>query len=178
RLKPYHFYSHAGRHAENWGEKIQSTHRTAIVIVVAMDINMIKTAPGLPIILESSRQYVEAAKIANIIALYIRSFGYDARAHTDGNYQVLCVPAAVDTGLGVLGRIGLLMHPVYGPCIRLSAVTTQLELPELPPTKKKYTMSTIESFCDICKKCADNCPTQSICKEEEPSLRGFKHWSV
>ncbi|NIM16609.1 MAG: hypothetical protein GTO45_31900, partial [Candidatus Aminicenantes bacterium] len=27
RLKPYHFYSHAGRHAENWGEKIQSTHR-------------------------------------------------------------------------------------------------------------------------------------------------------
>jgi ferredoxin len=177
-LKPYHFYSHAGRHAENWGETIRSTHRTAIVIVTAMDINMIESAPALPVILESSRQYVEVAKIANIIAHYIRSFGYDARAHTDGNYQVLCVPAAVDAGLGVLGRIGLLVHPVHGPCVRLSVVTTQLELPELPPTKKKFTMSTIESFCDICKKCADNCPTQSICKEEEPSSRGFKHWSV
>jgi ferredoxin len=177
-LKPYHFYSHAGRHGENWGETIRSTHRTAIVIVAAMDINMIKLAPALPVILESSRQYVEAAKIANIIAQYIRSFGYDARAHTDGNYQVLCVPAAVDAGLGELGRIGLLVHPVHGPCVRLSVITTQLELQELLPTKKKSALSTIEFFCDICKKCADNCPSHSICKEEEPSSRGFKHWSV
>jgi ferredoxin len=177
-LKSYHLYSHAGRHAENWGERIENNHCTAIAIVVAMDTNMIKAAPGLPIILESSRQYVEAAKIAHIIAGYIRSFGYDARAHTDGNYQVLCVPTAVDAGLGVLGRIGLLMHPVHGPCVRLSVVTTELELPQLPPPGKKSTLSTIEHFCGICKKCAHNCPTQSIGKEEEPVSRGFRHWSV
>lgn len=179
-LKPYHLYSHTGRHAEDWGKKIKNNHRTAIVIVVAMDVKMIKSAPSLPVVLESSRQYLEAAKIANIIAAYIRYLGYAARSHTDGNYQLMCVPLAVDAGLGTLGRIGLLIHPVYGPCVRISAVTTELELP--PTTNKKnshkWNLRTINQFCDICKKCADNCPTQSICKGEEPSSRGFRHWSI
>jgi ferredoxin len=179
-LKPYHLYTHAGRHVENWGEKIQNNHCTAIVIIVAMDVDMIKSAPALPVVMESSRQYVEAAKIANIIAAYIRYFGYAARAHIDGNYQLMCVPAALDAGLGTLGRIGLLMHPVYGPCMRISAVTTELELPPTTNTKNSHTwnLRTINHFCDICKKCADNCPTQSICKGEEPSSRGFRHWSI
>lgn len=179
-LNSYHLYTHAGRHAENWGEKIQSSHCTAIVIVVAMEVKMIKAAPALPVILESSRQYVEAAKIANIIAAYIRRMGYAARAHTDGNYQLVCVPAAVDAGLGTLGRIGLLMHPVYGPCVRISAVTTELDLPSTANTKNSYkrNLQTIEHFCEICKKCADNCPTRSIGKGEEPFSRGFRHWSI
>jgi len=187
-LKPYHFYSHAGRHAENWGEKIQSNHQTAIVIVVAMDVEMIKQAPALPIVLESSRQYVEAAKIATIIAEYIRSFGYGARAHTDGNYQVMCVPTAVDAGLGTLGRIGIFMHPVYGPCVRLSVVTTELApgrgglyaeaLLEDASAICSHSKKSIDHFCKICKKCADNCPTQSIPGGDEPSSRGFRHWSI
>ena len=181
QLKPYHIYSHAGRHAENWGEKITNTHRTAIVIIVAMEVGMIKQAPGLPVILESSRRYVEAAKIASIIAQYIRDLGYEARAHTDGNYEVLCVPAAVDAGLGVLGRIGLFIHPVYGPCVRISVVTTELELPASHPVssrEKELMAASIAHFCDICKKCADNCPTQSISLEEEPISRGFRHWAI
>lgn len=179
-LKPYHLYTHAGRHVENWGEKIRNNHCTAIVIIVAMDVDMIKSAPALPVVQESARQYVEAAKIANIIAAYIRYLGYAARAHIDGNYQLVCVPAAVDAGLGSLGRIGLLMHPVYGPCVRICAVTTELELPPTTNTKNFNTLNpgTIEHFCDICKKCADNCPTQSIGKGEEPFSRGFRHWSI
>jgi reductive dehalogenase len=179
-LKPYHLYTHAGRHAENWGEKIQNNHSSAIVIVVAMDVEMIKSAPALPVVLESSRQYVEAARIANIIAAYIRYLGYSARAHTDGNYELMCVPAAVDAGLGNLGRIGLLIHPVYGPCVRISVVTTELVLPAATNTKKSHTrnIQAIKHFCDICKKCADNCPTQSIGKGEEPFNRGFRHWSI
>jgi len=179
-LNSYHLYTHAGRHVENWGEKIQNNHCTAIVIVVAMEVKMIKAAPALPVALESSRQYVEAAKIANIIAAYIRRMGYSAMAHIDSNYQLVCVPAAVDAGLGTLGRIGLLMHPVYGPCVRISAVTTELDLPPTTNTKNSYkwNLQTIKHFCDICKKCAGNCPTQSIGKGEEPFSRGFRHWSI
>ncbi|MCK4766177.1 MAG: 4Fe-4S dicluster domain-containing protein [Candidatus Aminicenantes bacterium] len=174
-LKPYHFYSHVGRREEHWGEAVKSDHRFAIVIVVAMDVDMIKAAPGLPVVLESSRQYVEAAKIANILAEYIRSFGCDARAHTDGNYQVLCVPLAVDSGVGVLGRLGLLLHPVYGPCVRISVVTTDIEL---LPTPKEKKFSPMETFCRICKKCADNCPSRAITHDEEPVSRGVRHWSI
>lgn len=172
-LEPYHFYSHKGRRAEHWGEPVQNTHHFGILIVVAMDVKRMKSAPSLPVTVETSKQYVEAAKIANIIAQYIRSLGYEATAHTDGNYEVLCVPLAVDAGLGVLGRLGIFMHPVYGPCVRLSVVTTTLELNPTPA--KTYTM---EYFCDICKKCADNCPSHSIEKKLEPISRGFAHWGI
>ena len=173
RLRPHHFYSHAGRRAENWGEEIPAAKGSAVVIVVAMDWRMIAGAPTLPVILESARQYVESAKIASIIAEYIRGLGYQARAHTDGNYKVLCVPLAVDAGLGELGRLGLLIHPVYGPCVRLSAVTTELEL-EPSPRRSIHA----RAFCRICKKCAANCPTRAISSDEEPLSRSFRHWSI
>lgn len=173
RLKGYHLYSHAGRHQENYGEPIENNHRSAIVIIVAMDAKMLKEAPTVSAILESSKQYVESAKIAHIIAEYIRSFGYDARSHVDGSYETLCVPLANDAGLGEVGRIGLLIHPVYGPCVRISVVTTELELPK---TKgKNYHIGT---FCQICKKCADNCPAGAISKTGKTSTRDFEHWSI
>ncbi len=175
RLKPYHYYSYHGRRAENWGKKIEQKHKYAIVIIVKMDYEMIKKAPTLPVILESSRQYVEAAKIAHIIAEYIRVLGYDARSHVDGNYEVTAAPLARDAGLGEIGRLGILIHPDYGPRVRISAVTTNLELTENP--KKDF--SYIEKFCKFCKKCAYNCPTKSISLDDKPpQSRGFRHWSI
>ncbi len=174
QLQPYHYYIHAGRHAEVWGDVIEEEHSTAIVIIVAMDTVHIKQAPALPAALEASHQYVEAAKIANVIAQYIRSFGYDARAQTDGNYQVCCVPLAIDAGLGELGRLGIYMHPVYGPCVRISVVTTDLEL----VLDRKKDLSYIAHFCQVCKKCAQHCPSRSIPMDEEPQSRGFRHWSI
>lgn len=122
-------------------------------------------SPIMDAAIETAHQYVEAAKIADIIAQYIRLFGYDARAHTDADYQVLCVPLAVDSRRGVLGRLGILIHPVYGPCLRLAVVTTDIEL--LPANK--YRTYPIEFFCKICKKCAANCPSNKI-KGKEVNL--------
>ena len=123
---------------------------------------------------ESAQKYVEAAKISNIVAAYIRQFGYRARAHNDANYDVLCVPIAVESGLGELGRMGLFMHRTHGPCVRLAIVTTDLELPDSPQKPDLY----MGEFCRICKKCADNCPSKSISKGEEPSSRNVRHWSI
>lgn len=174
QLKPHHFYSHKGRHAKNWGEKTDQTYRTAIVIVVPMRIPMIKQGPSSCVIQESAQKYVEAAKISNILAAYIRQFGYRARAHNDANYETLCVPLAVESNLGELGRMGLFMHPVHGPCLRLAIVTTDLDLPK---TQRKQNLH-MEAFCKICKKCADNCPSSSISSGKEPKSRNFRHWSI
>ena len=173
RLHPYHLYSHAGRRAENWGEAITTDHTYAIAIMIPMTIEMIMKAPLLPEILESTGKYVESAKIAHIIANYIKYLGYDAKAHFDGHYQVACVPLARDAGLGEVGRLSILINPTHGPCVRLAVVTTDLEL--------KVTTSTnhyIEDFCDICKKCAENCPSKSIPFQGKPAERGFLHWSI
>jgi len=174
QLSPHHFYSHKGRHAANWGEPIDQTHTTAIVIVVPMETRMLKNSPTAAVIQESARKYVEAAKISNIVAGYLRQFGYEARAHNDGNYEVLCVPPAVESGLGELGRMGIFMHKTRGPCVRLAVVTTTLALPDSGPKPDPSMMH----FCRICKKCARNCPSGSITFGEEPKSRGFFHWSI
>jgi epoxyqueuosine reductase QueG len=79
----------------------------------------------------------------------------------------------VDSGLGELGRMGILIHRIYGPCVRLSVVTTDLDL---IPTGK--TRLYIEEFCRFCKKCARNCPSKAISSGEEPNSRGAIHWSI
>ena len=173
RLLPHHLYSHYGRKAENWGQPVETDHRYAIAMVTPMRIAMIKQSPTLPSLLESSRQYVEAGKAALVLAEYIRRLGYAARAHIDCNYQVVCVPVAADAGLGEVSRMGLLLHPVLGPCLRIAVVTTTMPLKE---TKKEYPH--IRHFCRICKKCADNCPSQAVPGGDMPFSRGIRHWHV
>ena len=174
KLRPHHYYSHKGRHGATWGDKTDQSYATAIAVVVPMRVEMIKQSPTSCVLQESAQKYVEAAKISNILAAYIRRFGYRARAHNDANYEVLCVPIAVESGLGELGRMGLFMHRTHGPCVRLAVVTTDLVLPDSPQKPALY----MEEFCKICKKCADNCPSRSISQGEEPYSRNIRHWSI
>jgi len=172
-LSDYHLYSYSGRQAENWGQPIENDHTHAIAILVPMRWEQIKKAPALPQIIESTHKYIETAKIAHVLTNFIKRLGYDARAHFDGQYQVACVPVAQDAGLGETGRLSLLMHHKFGPCVRLSVVTTTLPLIE---TKAKP--AHMEQFCNLCKKCAENCPSNSIPEGAKPLNRGFSHWSV
>ncbi len=174
KLKPHHFYSHNGRHASNWGNTTAQTDKTAISLVVPMRVEMLKEAPTSSVLQESAQKYVEAAKVSNIVAGFIRNFGFNARAHNDANYDILCVPIAVESGLGELSRMGLLMHKIHGPCVRLAVVTTDADLPETIVDSPLY----MEEFCRICKKCADNCPSGSVTHDDEPSSRNIRHWSI
>lgn len=176
RLKQHHFYSHRGRHGDKWGEPIVPEHKFGIVIIIAMNIDSIKKAPGIETINESARSYVEAGKTAGVIAEYIRLFGFSAKEHTDANYDTILVPCASDAGLGEIGRMGLLMHPDLGPCLRISMVTTSLDL-ELDESIRRDESTAY--FCKICRKCAINCPSKSISYENKPPVnRGTAHWSI
>lgn len=133
RLNKAYIYSHIGRSSGKWGEPITLNHDYAIAIAVEMRHEMVQQAPDNPTMTETGFQYFEAAKIAMILARYINFLGYEARAHVDGNYRVMCIPIAVDAGLGELGRLGLLITPRFGPRVRLSVVTTNLPLqPDSP----------------------------------------------
>ncbi len=173
-LQPYHVYSHIGRGSGEYGTSVALDHRYAIAFTVEMDHTMMRSAPEAPVIMESARQYVEAAKIALQLGYLIRSLGYPARAHIDGNYRVIAPLVARDAGLGEIGRMGLLMTPALGPRVRLGVVTTELPL---IPDRRSDDISMID-FCYICKKCAENCPSRSIPFGDREEIGGALRWRI
>lgn len=170
-LKGHHVYSHAGRHLDNWGEPIPLEHKHAVVVSVEMRHGMIQSAPSNVSVTETSVQYLNGATIAIALSYYITQLGFRARAHVDGNYQVLCTALAHEAGIGELGRLGLIVTPRHGPRIRLAVVTTDMPLLEDPPVNFG-----VQHFCCICKKCADNCPSGSISKGDKKKVRGVQKW--
>ncbi len=171
RLNPAHVYSNIGRSGGKWGEPIDLSHTHAIAIGVPMAHEMVRLAPDSPTTTETAFEYLEVARIAMVLARYLNNLGYEARAHVDGNYRVMCVPVAVDAGLGELGRIGLLVTPQMGPRVRLAVVTTDLPLEQDEP----ITFG-VQDFCRICMKCADICPSASIDKGEKLDHCGVEKW--
>lgn len=172
-LKVYHLYSHKGRGPRN-GQVIDHRHPYAVAITVEMDHRMMKSAPEGSAVMESSEQYLRSGILALKLAAFIRELGYEATAHIDGNYEVICPLVAVDAGLGVIGRMGLLMTPALGPRVRISVVTTDLPLAcnGNPPES-----STIH-FCDLCRKCAYNCPAGAIPEGQRSSEGGTTRWKI
>jgi ferredoxin len=173
-VKDYQVYSHIGRGSGVYGERIELNHPFVLVFTFEMAEEMVRTAPAAPAVMETARQYGKAAQTAIQVAAWIRSIGYEARAHIDGNYRLILPLAGRDAGLGEIGRMGLLMTPDLGPRVRLSAVTTNLPLvPDLPGDS-----SAVLDFCRICKKCAENCPSRTILLDDRQEIDGILRWKI
>lgn len=172
-LKEYHKYSIVGR-GKDYGKPVELNHKYAIAFTVEMAHEFVQPAPKGSIIMESSQQYFNAGQIAVQIADFLRKNGYEARAHIDANYRVICPSVAQDAGLGTIGRMGLLMTPKLGPRVRIGVVTTNLPL---TPNKKPIDSSVIQ-FCNLCKKCAVNCPSQAIHHNTISILKLIKPWKI
>jgi len=172
-LKDEHKYSVVGRGAD-YGKTVELNHKYAIAFTVEMDKEMMDTAPHAPAVLETSQQYLESGEVAVQVAVMIRRLGFEARAHIDGNYRVVCPLIARDAGLGEIGRMGILMTPKQGPRVRISVVTT--DLPLILDQHKPD--PTINDFCKICKKCAEACPSKAIPFDDPTEIDGVKRWQI
>ena len=173
RLEEYHLYSHKGRGPRS-GKPIKKIHDHAIAITVEMDHRMLQSAPEGTSVMESSEQYLRSGVLALKLATYIKELGYKATAHIDGNYEVICPLVAVDAGLGIVGRMGLLMTPKLGPRVRISVVTTNMPLAH---SDSKPDTTTLH-FCHHCKKCAHVCPAAAIPYGPRITLDGIDRWQI
>jgi ferredoxin len=173
-LQPYQVYSHIGRGSGGYGDPVELDHRYAIAFTVEMDLALVGTAPNGPTVMESARQYVEAARVAVQLANFIRLLGHGARAHIDGNYRVVAPLVARDAGLGEIGRMGLLMTPTLGPRVRLGVVTTDLCL----IADGRRPDPSVLDFCRICQKCATCCPPGAIPSGDRQEIDGVLRWRI
>ena len=141
-----------GKTVEN---NLPETLKYAVVIAVEMDYTGITTAPAHPASAATGLGYSRMAFTAGLLVQYIRGLGY--QAVPCGNDTACSIPLAIDAGLGELGRNGLLITPRFGPRVRLAKVFTDLPLvPDRPIAFGVW------EFCQICGKCAEKCPSQSI----------------
>lgn len=173
-LKSYHLYSHIGRGAGQYGAPITLAHRFAIAFTVEMRNEMIQQGPGPGTVMESAREYANAAHIALQLTNFLRTLGYSARAHIDGNYRLICPLVARDAGLGEIGRLGFLITPDLGPRVRIAVVTTDMEL--IPDNY--IPAASVIDFCNFCTKCADSCPAGAIPTDDRREYQGARRWRI
>jgi reductive dehalogenase len=172
-MKDLHYYTHAGR-GDRYGNAILKEHKYGIVILVEMDLELLASAPRSPVVMESANQYLRSAAIVTQLAVMIRKLGYKAKTHIDANYDIICPLVARDAGLGEIGRNGLLISDKFGPRVRIAVVTTDLPVQIDHPGSDPSVMQ----FCSICKKCAVNCPANSIPMGSVESVNGVMKWQL
>ncbi len=173
-------YSHSGRSFGDkdgyrpWGAPIDlRRHSTAIALGLRMDSRLLQSAPGFPTLLATARGYAAGAWVSVQLARYIRGLGYAARAHHLYNYQVLCVPVAVDCGLGELSRAGYLLNKELGLGLRLAVVSTEMPLAHDPPVDIG-----VQSYCETCQICAEECPIEAIPRGDKVVANGVRKWKL
>jgi 3-chloro-4-hydroxyphenylacetate reductive dehalogenase len=167
-LPQYAVYSHNAR-----GKPIENHHKYAIVVVTDQDYTTMHGSTGRDWIsgAQSFRGYSNNGFITTIMAEYIRSLGYPARAHFHTSYQVLIPPLLLLSGIGEMSRSGCILNPFLGLRFKAGAITT--DLPLLPDKPIDFGL---QDFCNKCKKCALACPAKAISADDKIMYNGYETW--
>jgi len=140
---------------------IPDSVRYAVVMLMVQPRALNQIGPSTLATSTSSGQgYAQMGLAAVALAQAIRSLGYVAIPSM--NDTALCVPMAVDAGLGELGRLGYLITPEFGPHVRIAKVLTNLPLVPDPPIAFGVT-----EHCTTCGICAAECPSGAISPDRE-----------
>jgi len=144
-----------------------------VVLGVAMDHEQLATAPEYTSAIEVHRQYNRGTAAARALADWIRRQGFDAQGHGGpGAGPIQMVPAAIEAGLGELGKHGSIINRELGSSFRLASVLTNAPLEGSAPDSFG-----VDDFCFGCRVCTDACPPDAIAPEKR-LVRGVDKWAV
>jgi len=147
--------------------------RWIISLAFGQDYGAMARAPHEDAYIEVMRQYARAGGTAGHLANRIRERGYYAAAKTGPNTEdVMMIPAAIESGLGELGKHGSMIHRRLGANFRLSAVMT-----DAPLTADSPEEFGVDEFCSRCQVCTRECPPDAIAPEKQ-LVRGERKWYV
>jgi ferredoxin len=137
-------------------------HENAITLAMEMDWDKIEEAPSKPTMTMIMKTYDALGIAANKIAEFLRKNGFSAMAGHPLGGMSLYTPLAMNSGIGWIGRNGLLLTPEFGPRVRLAAVFVSIENLPFSVTNDH---SWISDFCDTCGICVQQCPPGAIREE-------------
>jgi reductive dehalogenase len=168
------YYSH-----DKAGEPILPRFENAIIFIMRKDLATVRASTGTdwmgdPI---SFQAYARLALAAETIASYLRRLGWEASPQYGPSfvdrYAVLLPPLLLAAGIGEVCRIGIILNPFLGPAYKAAAVLTNMPLVADAPIDFG-----LQRFCQSCKICADNCPSQAISTGDKVLYNGYETWKL
>lgn len=137
--------------------------KSVIAIAIAMDYEGFKCAPSLIASATAANGYSDMAQTVHKLSTFLHYLGYEAIP--SGNDSAMSIPIAIQAGLGELSRAGIIITEEFGPRVRLCKVFTDLEMAFDKP--KSFG---VKEFCEVCMKCADECPSGAISRDKKMSF--------
>ena len=169
RCPEWAWYSHNAA-----GEEINPPHDQAISMIIDQGFETMEGASGDDWIsvAQSMRAYLRFSLLGGVIARQIRNLGYNAKAHTVLDGDVLQPPLLLLSGLGEVSRIGeVILNPFLGPRLKSGVVTT-----DMPLSHDKPIDFGLQNFCENCNKCARECPSGAITAGPKLMFNGYEIW--
>lgn len=158
-------------------EGYEITLPNLIMIGVAMDYEKFSAAPSslenYTSAQEVADKYNNAARSARKIGNMILAAGYNMKTFPGPMATALnMIPAAIEAGLGELGKHGNMINQEFGSSFRLSAVAT-----DMPLAFDERSIFGADDFCQSCQICTKACPPDAIFSEKQ-IVRGNLKWYV
>jgi reductive dehalogenase len=161
------------------GKPVDARYENAIVLVMRKEAKAMRVSTGSdwmgdPI---SFQAYQHLALVADTVANYVRRLGWDASAQYGPSfvdrYSVLLPPLLLLAGVGEVSRAGIILNPYLGLGFKAAAVLT--DMPLLPDKPVDFGL---QSFCQSCRICAHNCPSQAIPMGDKVMYNGYETWKL
>jgi len=168
------YYSHDKR-----GNPIEPRYENAIIIVMRKDLHAMQASSGKdwmgdPI---SFQAYQHLGMVAETLANYIRRLGWEASPQYGPSfvdrYSVQLPPLLLAAGIGEVCRAGIILNPFLGLGFKAAAVLT-----DMPIVPDKPIDFGLQSFCQNCKICAENCPSRAISTGDTVMYNGYETWKL
>ena len=154
-------------------EGYEADYEWIVVLAVAMEYAELATAPDDRSQTEVQKQYDRGSRAAIRLASWMRENGWDAMPHGGPVAgPVVMIPAAIEAGLGELGKHGSMINREYGSSFRLACVMT-----DMPLITDRQDIFGADDFCTGCRLCTNVCPVDAISAEKQ-LVRGETKWYV
>lgn len=161
------------------GNLIEVKYKNAILVLMRKESNAMHASTGSDWIGDpiSFQAYEHLGMVAETLANYIRRLGWDASAQYGpsfaNRYSILLPPLLLEAGMGEVSRAGIILNPYLGLGYKAAAVLTNMPL--IPDTPIDFGL---QSFCQECKICAQNCPSKAISLGDKVMYNGYETWKL
>ncbi len=147
------------------------SYQWIIIVAMKMDFDNLSLAPSITTSVETMAHYSRGALTAKKIAGWIRDRGWDAHPHCGpASGPVLLIPAAIEAGIGQLGKHGSMISREYGSNFRLAGIMT--DVPLIADDQQEFGS---DVFCQSCQVCINACPPEAIIDDKQ-TVRGDTKW--